>query len=333
MNPSQPPLSARLFHLLADGQLHSGTDLARQLDVTRAAIWKHIRTLEDSGLPIVHQPRAGYRLSQRMQPLDPNRLVQDIQKSLPATQVQVCWQCPSTQPAATRLLQQTGMPAVVFCEWQTEGRGRRGRQWYSTPGASLVLSVAVSLPSGMSNLQSLPLLLGIRLAETLHQNGFDTVALKWPNDLVCWQNGKLHKLGGLLLTLQGEMEGPVTVTAGLGLNLYPLAPATPDTALPVAALTQLAPVDRNQLAAELACTLLQTLRDAPMTPFANLQGSYNQLHALHGRPVYLLNENNRLHGLVEGVDTQGRLLLQIGDQTLTITAGEISVRPDENPTD
>ena len=333
MNQADPPLSARLFHLLADGRLHSGSALARQLGVTRAAIWKQIHTLEDAGLPIQHQPRAGYRLAYPMQPLQPENLLRKIQQTLPQTQVKTCWQCASTQLEATRLLRQAQAPVAVFCEWQTDGRGRRGRQWYSCPGASLVLSVAAQLPTGMPALQTLPLQMGIRLAQTLHHNGLAVTALKWPNDLVCWQDGQLHKLGGLLLSLEGEMEGPVTVTAGLGLNLYPLDHALPNPGLPMAGLAQYGRVDRNALAAELACAMLQTLLQAEARSFAGLQATYNRLHALHGKTVRLQDGHNSMQGQIEGVDENGQLLLKSGHKTLTIAAGEISVRPDENTTD
>ena len=41
-----------LVRLLADGREHSGEALARQLNISRAAVWKHVRTLAELGLAV-----------------------------------------------------------------------------------------------------------------------------------------------------------------------------------------------------------------------------------------------------------------------------------------
>ena len=43
------PLVARLYGELADGQFHSGEELAKRLGLTRSAIWKAAATLRQLG--------------------------------------------------------------------------------------------------------------------------------------------------------------------------------------------------------------------------------------------------------------------------------------------
>ncbi len=334
------PLSARLFRLLADGRLHSGTALAQALGVTRSAVWKQVRQLEASGLPVVHQKRAGYRLEQALEPLDAASLRTTLQNRFPRLQVATPWCCASSNTEAARLLATDGRPAAVFCEWQQAGRGRQGRRWLSVPGASLAFSLAVRLPVAMQGLQGLPLLLGLEITRTLWRQGFSPARLKWPNDLVYWQRGRLCKFGGLLLELQGEMEGPVTLVAGLGLNLNlpgNLSPANPPgiaagqgpVPLPIGNLAELGTVERNTLATELATAMLRCLQQTPACSLAGEIPAYDEAHALHQHTVRIFSGGETLSGRVAGINARGELLLEQADRRLTFAAGEISVRPNE----
>ncbi len=323
-----------LYRQLADGALHSGQQLACRLGVSRSAIWKQVRQLEQCGLPITHQARSGYRLAFACEPLDADRITAALAARHATARVDVAWHLSSTSDRARQLLQQGHPQAVVACEWQTAGRGRRGRHWHSLPGASLVLSVGAVLAVPMQALAALPLKLGLAVAHSLAQQGYRDVRLKWPNDLVTSTDGRLAKIGGLLLEVDGELEGPVHLVAGLGLNLclppFPL----PKHSLPAANLPSDQPsIPRNALTAELAHTLLETLQQGVNRPFASQCTDYDRLHALHQRQVKLLQNSHESRGRVLGVDDRGCLLLQQGATTRRFAAGEIRLRPDEHAAD
>jgi BirA family transcriptional regulator, biotin operon repressor / biotin---[acetyl-CoA-carboxylase] ligase len=108
-------------------------------------------------------------------------------------------------------------PQVLVAREQTAGRGRMGRQWHSSPEASLTFSIA--LPCRAQDWSGLSLVVGLVVAETLHPK----VGLKWPNDLwVMDEAGAGQKLGGILIESIGAPGGgnePGCMVMGIGINL------------------------------------------------------------------------------------------------------------------
>jgi BirA family biotin operon repressor/biotin-[acetyl-CoA-carboxylase] ligase len=110
---------------------------------------------------------------------------------------------------------------LLVAQSQTQGRGRQGRRWHASPGASLTFSVALTLaPSDWSGLS---LAVGVALAQALDPAPPASMALKWPNDL--WLRdasapGGGRKLGGVLIETTGWATGTERVCViGVGLNV------------------------------------------------------------------------------------------------------------------
>jgi BirA family biotin operon repressor/biotin-[acetyl-CoA-carboxylase] ligase len=126
-------------------------------------------------------------------------------------------------------------PQLGFCavlaDRQIEGRGRQGNRWESAAGAGLWLSVALPAPTGVA--PGLVLQRAMTAAARVLDPEGRALGLKWPNDLVAWQDGRLVKLGGIL----GE-QASGRLILGLGVNLT-WAPVIPDRAIPPASLGDL----------------------------------------------------------------------------------------------
>jgi BirA family transcriptional regulator, biotin operon repressor / biotin---[acetyl-CoA-carboxylase] ligase len=126
-------------------------------------------------------------------------------------------------------------PELGFCGVlagaQTQGRGTRGHVWESAQGAGLWLSAAIPTPPVDPGLV-LQRAMGA-VAEALEACGA-ALGLKWPNDLVAWQGGRLVKLGGIIGLAKGDR-----MLLGVGVNLLS-APALPGRAIPPACLKDLA---------------------------------------------------------------------------------------------
>ncbi|MHB8055430.1 MAG: biotin--[acetyl-CoA-carboxylase] ligase [Candidatus Aminicenantales bacterium] len=103
---------------------------------------------------------------------------------------------------------------VIVAGGQTEGRGTRGRRWFSPPGAGLYVSVILR-PEMDVSLSLLPLAAGLAAREAVERATGVPVKVRWPNDIV-WE-GK--KIGGVLCEsgLSGFQLKYAIV--GLGLNL------------------------------------------------------------------------------------------------------------------
>ena len=105
--------------------------------------------------------------------------------------------------------------SVLAAEWQSAGRGRRGKSWTAVAGGSLTFSIGWRYEQGAGYLAGLSLAVGVAVVRALEAEGLPGVELKWPNDLVY----KHLKVGGILVELNGDALGPSTVVVGVGLNV------------------------------------------------------------------------------------------------------------------
>ncbi|MFC6670889.1 HTH domain-containing protein [Marinobacterium aestuariivivens] len=165
-----------LLSVLADGQFHSGQELGAQLKVSRSAIWKQIRKLEDFGIEIYSVKGRGYRLPGGLDLLDAD-LFQDGLDETVATQlgdVRFELSIPSTNLLAMQQLQQqTGHGHLYVAEQQTAGRGRRGRHWVSPFARNLYFSLVWRFPQGAASLEGLSLAVGLGLSRGLRRLGLE----------------------------------------------------------------------------------------------------------------------------------------------------------------
>ena len=159
---------------LADGGLHSGEWLARDLKVSRAAVWKGVERLRALGVAVQALPRRGYRLSNPVELLDARRIGAELDpvRLGQLRKLELLFEVDSTN---TRLLGNAppplGLADVCLCEIQHAGRGRRGRRWIAPFGAGIALSVAWTFSDGARGLPSLSLAVGVAISRALVRAG------------------------------------------------------------------------------------------------------------------------------------------------------------------
>jgi BirA family biotin operon repressor/biotin-[acetyl-CoA-carboxylase] ligase len=218
--------------------------------------------------------------------------------------------------------------ALLAAEWQTAGRGRRGRVWTAVAGGSLTFSLGWRFEQGAGFLAGLSLAVGVAVVRALEAEGLAGVELKWPNDLV----HRHLKVGGILIELNGDALGPSTVVVGVGLNVRLPATIKRDIAQPVSDLTAVAgrgaaPIDRNHLLARVAAELAASLGQYAEQGFVPFAAEWQRRHAYQGKPVkLLLPDGESVKGTVAGVDSTGALVLADGPRRARFLAGEISLR-------
>lgn len=323
-----------LVRLLADGETHSGEAIAERLGVSRAAVWKVARKVRDGlGLPIESVRGAGYRLTTPLELLDPAMILSGLGGSDQAriAHLEIHDRIDSTN---ARLLARAreGLPSGSAClaEIQTAGRGRRGRQWVSPFAANLYLSILLHYPFAAAALGGLSLAMGVAAARVLRDTGLGEVALKWPNDIL-WRD---RKLGGLLLEMAGDTQGPCHVVVGLGLNLRMPSGAGRDIDQPWVDLAgaldaeghPVAMPGRNALAGRLLASLtaaLERFGNSGLEPFL---ADWAELDALRGRRVGLHQGGRVILGDHDGVDSDGALRLRTAGGVERFHGGEVSLR-------
>jgi BirA family biotin operon repressor/biotin-[acetyl-CoA-carboxylase] ligase len=322
----------QIIRHLADGKFHSGEELASRFEISRAAIWKHLSHIRDEmGMEVFAVKGRGYRLADGIEFLDGvliESLICDESRSL-LSSLQVHERISSTndhlmgEDAAS-----FASGTVCFAEQQTNGRGRRGREWVSPYGSNLYLSILWNYPLAPADLSGLSLAAGIAVARSLEVFGIQGVGLKWPNDLL-WEN---RKLAGLLLEVSGEYSGPSRVVLGLGLNTRLHEHQGAEIDQPWVDLQSLPGGDnvgRNELAARIVSNLLKTLyrfETQGLTPDIE---QWQRLDLYHDKPIVLQMGSRRIEGVHRGIDRSGALLLETDGVIKPFHGGEVSLRSTE----
>ena len=321
-----------LLRALADGEPHSGAQLAREFGVTRAAIWKTIHKLSLWGLDVSAVPGVGYRLARPIDLLDARALRRALAQRTARrlARLEVFTELDSTN---RRLLGMAPPPAgelaVCLAEFQTAGRGRRGRRWLAPLGGGLCLSAGWQFAGAPRDLSALTLAVGVVARRALKDvSGLD-VALKWPNDLVLDE----RKLGGILLELSAEAQGRCYVVAGIGINVA-LPPQSlsalsdwPRGAVDLATAMRGAPPARLAVAARLIDGLADLFASFAETGFAPYRAEWRGADYLLGRRVELDDPSAPASGTARGIDGDGALLIEtVNGARRRVISGDVSVR-------
>ena len=221
-----------------------------------------------------------------------------------------------------------GAPAwsLLAAEAQTAGRGRRGRGWASPPAGNLYMSVLTPVIEEPAEAARAPLLAGVVAAGALEDQGGGAVGVKWPNDLIDREGGKL---GGILVEGVPAPAGRRLVV-GIGINVA-AAPAPEPGHLPPASLQAWLGrcIDRNRLAGAIGGGLRDGWRELGEGGFPSLRRRWEARAMWLGRAVRVVTEQEALQGRAEGIDDWGRLRLVTEAGELRLTAGDLSLRPVE----
>ncbi|MCJ7616385.1 MAG: biotin--[acetyl-CoA-carboxylase] ligase [Desulfobacterales bacterium] len=199
------------------GNWVSGELISNNLSVSRAAIWKHIHKLKEEGYVIESASKKGYLLSESSDPITADEIRQGLcTKVFGKKNIIFLNETDSTNTRAKELAAQ-GAPegTLVIAEKQTEGRGRRGRSWFSPPGGGIYFSLILRPVISPGETPKITLMTAVVLAETLISLMKLKLRIKWPNDILV--NGK--KLAGILTEISTEMDAVNYIIVGLGLNV------------------------------------------------------------------------------------------------------------------
>lgn len=304
----------------AGGRQISGAVLAQALGLTRASVWKHIRTLQSEGLPINSKSRHGYRwdLSKgpsfcRFSPAAPLK-----RWLVPHYAVEVS----STQTLA-KAGAEKGLPEghLWIAERQTKGRGRLDREWVSSFGG-IWMSLLLRPSIGPSRVPALPLVAALTLAEILKRSTTADVTLKWPNDVGVGKSREWKKVAGFLTEMSGEMDRTGWVVLGLGVNVHNEIPKSLPKATALGSFLNPA-VSRLTMLNDFLVGFRQAYRQFEREGFEPFRKRYWEYYRAHAEAVTIATARGTLKGIARGVDGEGRLVVESRRQTVHLFEGEI----------
>lgn len=314
-----------LLNLLADGKVHSGEEIGTALSVSRAAIWKRLRKLEELGIVVESLKGQGYRIVGGLDCLDSPAISRYAQSHF--SSVNVLWSTESTNKfVLDKCIRGDGHRAFCVAEVQTGGRGRRGKTWYSPFGCNLYFSIGWQFEGGAQALEGLSLAVGVCVARVLQQKKISGVGLKWPNDVVVDN----QKIAGVLLEMAGDASGLCQVVVGVGLNVNMKNKQSlinidqPWTDVNTYTSTR---VNRTDLLIELVEELRLMLNNYELTGFKAYRDEWQLLDICQHKPVTLSTPAGSIQGMGCGVTDVGAIIIKLANgQCESYHGGEISLR-------
>lgn len=317
-----------LINALASGEFVSGQELGEQLGISRTAISKHIKALMEMGLDIFSVTGKGYKLPEPLTLLSHTKIVKSIPSGSFIPEIEVHSLIDSTNSYLLRRIpNQVTNGQVCLAEFQSAGRGRRGRQWVSPFGSQIYLSMYWYLEQGLSAAMGISLVTALAVSDAIYSLTDINVQLKWPNDI--YLNGV--KLAGILIDLEGQALEPSHSVIGIGLNLNMPVKAAENIDQKWTDLqshTQ-GTVDRDELSAMLIYSLITRLEQYQDEGLSSMLDEWHARDFYLDKRVKLLTGERVTRGICRGVNNQGALLLEINGKVKPIYGGEVSLRGDE----
>lgn len=310
----------------AGGGEVSSRAICERLAVSRAAVWKQVETLRAGGYVIEACSRRGYRLVAA--PDTPHAA--EVLPLLTTRRLgRACHYADETgstnRDGAARALAGADEGLVLVAGCQTAGRGRMTRAWFSPPGANLYFSLLLRPDVELAQAASLPLVLGLAVAEALSGLSPEVRPLvKWPNDILV----QGRKVCGILCEMQAETDRVRHIIAGVGVNVNLTRDALPDDLRDRATSLRIETGKTFSRAAVLAAILnrFEPLYDrwraeglAPLVP------AVNERDALRGRIITLEQGGRRIEGRADGIQPDGALLLRTSEGLVPVYSGEAHV--------
>lgn len=322
-------LQHEILKSLGDGRFHSGQKLATTFSVTRAAIWKAVKSISERYGVDIHSVRGrGYCLSSPLDLLDTDVISHKMTHARVLAGLKTFLSIDSTNQYLMQLAtnKQQG-PYLVFAEHQTGGKGRRGRQWISPFSGNIYMSLLWRFRQVPAELMGLTLAIGVSLCRTMKQQGIKDINLKWPNDVLC----QGRKLCGILVEMHGETNGPYAVVVGLGINVKMNDEESKMIDQPWTSMESIlgTNVSRNLLAARLADDLITTMKQFEQSGLETFFLDWSALDAYKDKPVTLHMADQEIKGIAHGIDSQGALLVEHQGVVKKFYSGEISLRADQ----
>jgi BirA family biotin operon repressor/biotin-[acetyl-CoA-carboxylase] ligase len=305
------------------GEYVSGELMSEHLQLTRAAIWKQIKVLKETGFQIEAQTKKGYRLLRT--PLNINAwTIKHLLKTRKlGHELYISGEVTSTNEWAKELARKgKDHGTAVLAETQTVGVGRMQRHW-EAPKGGLWMSVILKPKLSLADASKLTLCAGVAVVDTITEVCGIKVGIKWPNDVVF--NGQ--KLVGILAEVVGEWNTIQTMVIGIGVNVN-LQRMQLSKELLATTLLEITgeEFDLNALAAKILEHLEEELINSETKGFDSLRDRWMQRAFGLGQTALIQQGNLTYEGVIQGISVDGELIIKIGEENQTFSAGEVRVR-------
>jgi BirA family biotin operon repressor/biotin-[acetyl-CoA-carboxylase] ligase len=309
------------------GSWFPGELLGKRLKISRTAVWKHICALKEEGYIIESSRKKGYALRETPDCLLEREICEGLKNRVIGKRGIVHFNETDSTNIRAEHLADNGAPEgmVVVAERQTQGRGRRGRVWFSPADEGIYASVILRPDIPPNEAPRLTLLTAVAIAEAIRSCTSLPAAIKWPNDI--FVGGK--KVAGILTEIRAEMDRIHYIVIGLGINVnnkaesYPLDIQDKATSLFIESgnLFSRAVILRTCL--ECFETQYELFK---VHGFGPVMQQWKQLSNVIGKQVSVDVIDKNYIGLVQDIDEDGFLMIRDKEGNLRrIISGDVSL--------
>lgn len=320
-------IDRRILELFSERNgIVSGEELSALLNVSRTAVWKHIKTLRSQGYVIEARHSSGYRLVSTPDVLTPASITAGLSTVRLGRQVICLPEAGSTNVEAYRLAEEGAAEGtVIIADAQLQGKGRLGRQWHSPSGVNLYCSLVLRPSIPPVEAFQLTFLSAVAVARTIEASISTPPVIKWPNDILL--NGR--KVAGLLNEMSAETERVNFVILGIGVNLnmrpeqFPADLRHPATSLFIES-------DREVSRLDFVRYLLEALDslyiDFLSNGYSGVRDEWVARCGMIGCRVAVSGTSEQIEGIAEGIDESGALLVRKESGSLArVLAGDVRI--------
>lgn len=309
------------------GKYISGEELAAHLSVSRTAVWKAVKQLQDEGYSIDAVPNKGYCLSNATDILSAQSISKYLLENAELFKISVHKTVSSTNIVLKELASQ-GSPegTVVIAEEQTSGRGRRNRDFYSPADTGIYMSILLRPKFSAEEALFLTTSAAVAVAQAVEAVSGREAKIKWVNDIYCDDK----KICGILTEASFDMEGGGLEYAvlGIGINVKKPQDGFPADIKDVATAVfedNLNVVDtKSRLAAEVLQRFWSYYINLDNKTFLS---EYRQRSLIVGKEILVLGNNTSEKAVALEIDDQCHLKVRLGDGTIkTLSSGEVSIK-------
>lgn len=309
------------------GSSFSGQEIAEQLQVSRTAIWKAMKTLKEEGHQIESTPQTGYKLLEQSDVLNADSIQRLMDGSLSNLDLYTFSTIDSTNNEAKKKLNENlKKDMLILSEEQTEGKGRLGRVFISPANTGLYMSLILHDVPPQKNATLITTVAAVAACRAIEKLTNKNPQIKWVNDL--FLEGK--KVCGILTEgiINMETQTIGSIILGIGINMTVSKSKIPtDLYHTIGGLFDSVDeptITRNQLAAQIINEFYPLYAEMETKEYLE---EYRERCFVLEQEITFRRNNEDLEGKAVAIDDEGGLVVERKEgNSLTLSYGEISIK-------
>lgn len=324
-------LNGQIIKLLKEKSAFvSGEEISKFLGITRAAVWKKIKTLRQSGYVITAIPSKGYKIVTSPD-IPTKEAIQSLFKGdIIGREIIFYDVISSTNDKVMEMGAHSLEGTVVITDAQEHGRGRFGREWISPAGVNLYFTVLLKPSFAPKEASLITLMTAVAVVSAIRDYTGLNPVIKWPNDILI--NNK--KVAGILTEMKSDMDRIEFMAVGIGINVNMPLNILPNNLRPVTASLKGErgkSINRVELLGTMLASLDYWYKDILRGKRKRLINAWQSLDATFGKKVSVRMQERVISGIAKGISDDGDLMIELlSGAVVKVCAGEVTILNKKN---